>query len=166
MVTGNLSAHQGAPHKAHWRSHAQRGGAVMSPTPLQRRGIAAAAVHATGVLLWIGMLSVVLARGVAGTTRSLEAASAAVMTATEREPAEFSYPIPTGHRWAAAHRKPSRLCSEISRVLHPASHLLADQQQWMQTDAFASKLRPTHLRGWPRPAAKLSTSCQLRATCS
>ena len=70
----------------------------MSSAQPRRRRLTAACARAAGVLPRLSVLIVAFACGVAGTTRSLEASSAAVTTATEREAAEFSYPIPTGHR--------------------------------------------------------------------
>ncbi len=87
-----VSAHS-APERV--RKH---GAAIMSSAQPQRRRLAAVSARAAVVLLRISALSLALARGAAGTTRSLEASSAAVTTATEREAAEFSYPIPAGHR--------------------------------------------------------------------
>ena len=51
----------------------------------------------------ISLLALAFARCAAGTMRSLDASRAATTIGTQRDAAEFSYPIPTGHRWVMAH---------------------------------------------------------------
>ncbi len=61
----------------------------------------------------IGLLALAFAHCAAGTMRSLDASRAATAVGTQRDAAEFSYPIPIGHRWV------TEMHSVIAMSRHP-----------------------------------------------